>query len=139
MRFTFNCCDQATDPDLLVIDRGIGQYNRTVSKLDTTISLFVFVRDDQQAIVGGAVGRTWGKCCELQQLWVSEDARRLGIGSELLEQFELESKVRQCSQINLETFSFQAPRFYQARGYQVVLETSGFPDGVVKYSMRKHL
>ena len=39
----------------------------------------------------------------------------------------------------LSTFSFQAPGFYAGRGYQTVLETKGFTDGIVKSTMHKQL
>ena len=32
-------------------------------------------------VVGGAVGRWWGQCCELQQLWVEVSYRYRGIGT----------------------------------------------------------
>ncbi len=39
----------------------------------------------------------------------------------------------------LSTFSFQAPGFYAGLGYQTVLETRGFTDGLVKFTLHKQL
>jgi hypothetical protein len=33
-------------------------------------------RNSEGSVIGGAVGRTWGDCCELQQLWVDQQQRR---------------------------------------------------------------
>ena len=41
--------------------------------------------------------------------------------------------------VYLDTFSFQAPSFYQARGYAEVLRTEGFTGGVIKLTMHKWL
>lgn len=101
--------------------------------------LSVLARDSAGQITGGAIGRTWGKCCELQQLWVSTEARSLGMGTGLMDRFEHEALQRGCLLVYLDTFSFQARPFYEKRGFQVALETHGFTNGIVKYTMHKRL
>jgi hypothetical protein len=39
----------------------------------------VIAQNPDGTVVGGAIGRTWGECCELQQLWVSAELRSTGI------------------------------------------------------------
>jgi len=41
--------------------------------------------------------------------------------------------------VYLDTFSFQAPEFYRRCGYAVALRIDGFPDGIAKHLMVKHL
>ena len=53
--------------------------------------------------------------------------------------FEAEAVRRGCAIAYLDTFSFQAPNFYFKRDYQVVHETHGFTNGIVKYAMQKKL
>jgi GNAT superfamily N-acetyltransferase len=84
--------------------------------------------------VGGAVGRTWGRCCELLQLWVEEDFRSMGIGTRLLRQFEEHARQRGCDIFYLTTLSFQAPVFYRKHGYTSLAEISGYPDGITSIS-----
>ena len=86
-------------------------------------------------VVGGAVGRTWGTCCELQQLWVEVPRRRHGVGKRLVEQFHERAQARGCRTFYLETYSFQAPGLYRSLGYEVKLELRGFSAGIVKYTM----
>jgi len=81
------------------------------------------------------VGRTWGSCCELQQLWVDPTQRRKGIGASLVQAFEAHALARGCSTCDLETFSFQAPSLYRSLGYEVALALEGFAPGIVKYTM----
>jgi hypothetical protein len=52
---------------------------------------------------------------------------------------EQEARQRGCDIVYLETFGFQAPEFYQELGYETACEIHGFPDGVVKYLMRRRL
>jgi ribosomal protein S18 acetylase RimI-like enzyme len=85
------------------------------------------------------VGRTWGLCAELQQLWVSPAYRRRGIASQLVHAFESRARARGCTTVYLETFSFQAPALYRALGYEVRLELSGFAPGIGKFTMVREL
>ena len=86
-------------------------------------------------MVGGAVGRTWGECCELQQLWVDSPHRKKGVGTLLVREFERGGAARGCRTFYLDTFSFQALDFYRSLGYAPGLEIAGFPDGIRKYVM----
>jgi len=139
MPLRFESHEQAAASDLSVVDAGIDQHNRAESEIRKVRQLAVFGRDVHGEVKGGAVGRTWGLCCELQQLWVEPEARGCGIGSELMERFEQEADVRGCSLVYLDTFTFQAPQFYEKRGYRVVFETRGFTNGIVKYTLQKTL
>jgi GNAT superfamily N-acetyltransferase len=125
--------------DLAVVDAGLDHFNASQPELRNVRPLCVFARDASGQITGGAVGRTWGQCCELQQLWVAEDARGQGVGAELMIGFEEQALLRGCSLIYLDTFSFQARPFYERLGYGVVLQTTGFTGGIVKYTMQKKL
>jgi ribosomal protein S18 acetylase RimI-like enzyme len=88
-------------------------------------------------VTASSAARTWGRCCELQQIWVGEPYRRNGIGRRLMQLVEEEARRRRCTLIFLETFSFQAPELYRRLGFETACELSGFPNGIVKYVMRK--
>jgi ribosomal protein S18 acetylase RimI-like enzyme len=76
-------------------------------------------------------------CCEVQQIWVHDAHRRQGIGRRLMDVAESEAVQRGCTLIYLETFSFQAPKFYQCLGFEIVAEFGGFPESATKAIMRK--
>ena len=86
-------------------------------------------------VIGGAVGRTWGAYCELQQLWVAPAHRRRGLDADLVRAFEQRAERRGCHTFHLETFSFQAPSLYRALDYVVKHKLHGFAPGVVNYLM----
>lgn len=139
MPITYSFTSAPTRDQLEVVDRVLDEFNMGHEALRDVQRLSVFAEDDQRKIIGGAVGRTWGACCELQQLVVREEYRNRGIGRQLLQRFEGEAAVRGCTLVYLDTFSFQAPQFYQQHGYHVALETPGFTGGVFKYTMQKLL
>lgn len=120
------------------IAAGLEIFNRGAAALDDVRPLSCVARDGE-TVVAGAIGRSWGLCCELQQLWVDPPRRRDGLGRELLEAFEAAARERGCRTLYLETFSFQAPDFYQACGYREHARIEGFAPGVVKYLMIRDL
>jgi ribosomal protein S18 acetylase RimI-like enzyme len=118
-----------------LVDHGLGEANDAAAPLDEVRRLSCFARLPSGAVVGGAVGRTWGECCELQQLWVDPAHRRRGVGARLVRMFEERAASRGCRTYFLETFSFQAPAFYESLGYRRATEFRGFPHGIVRYVM----
>ena len=117
------------------VDDGLGDSNAAAAPMHEVRALSAFARASSGAVIGGAVGRTWGECCELQQLWVDPAQRRQGIGARLVREFERRALARGCRTFYLETFSFQAPSLYRSLGYLVAHELHGFAPGVVKYLM----
>ena len=124
---------------LEAVDNVLDEFNMQHGAMREVQRLSVIAEDDHGQVIGGAIGWTGGKCCELQQLAVHSGHRSQGIGEKLLQHFEQEAATRGCTLAYLDTFSFQAPLFYLRCGYRVALETTGFTKGVIKYTMQKAL
>ena len=122
---------------IAAVDEGLDRYNRESSPVATEQRNFAFATDVDGRVIGGAVGRTWGRCCELQQLWVEPAHRNAGIGSRLVAAFETRARERGCDIFYLTTLSFQAPDFYRKLGYRVLAEIPGHANDIVKYVMHK--
>jgi GNAT superfamily N-acetyltransferase len=122
-----------------LVDSGLGASNDEAAPLGEIERLSCFARLPSGEVVGGAVGRTWGECCELQQVWVDRAHRRKGVGTQLIQRFEAGASERGCTTFYLETFSFQAPALYLGLGYRVQLELRGFPHDIAKYVMMKRI
>ncbi len=118
-----------------IIDAGLGASNEASAPLQNVVPLSCFVRESTGTVIGDIIGRTWGRCCELQQLWVNPDYRRNWIGRRLVQEFHERAENRGCKTFYLETFSFQAPSLYRSLGYETRLELHGFSADVVKYVM----
>ncbi len=131
--------DDVPDEQGRLVDTGLGVANEAAAPLHEVRPLACFARLPAGETVGGAVGRTWGECAEVQQLWVAPEHRRRGLATRLLRAFEHRARQRGCRIVYLETFSFQAPALYRALGYAVRLELRGYGEGIVKYTMVREL
>ena len=117
------------------VNAGLGEFNAAAAPLDEVKPLACCARSAGGEIIGGVIGRTWGKCCEMLQLWVADEYRHQGIGSALVANFHEQGEARGCRSFYLDTFSFQAPEFYRRLGYEVRWELPGYTQGIVKYVM----
>lgn len=131
--------DQPPPADMAVVDQGLGDANVAAAPLHDVRPLGCFARDAVGAVIGGAVGRTWGECAELQQLWVEPSHRGCGLATALVRRFEQQALARGCKRCYLDTFSFQAPGLYRSLGYAPQMQIQGFAPGVVKYTMLREL
>jgi ribosomal protein S18 acetylase RimI-like enzyme len=137
--FTVSVHDSYPPEESALVDRGLGEANDAAAPLHEVRPLSCFARAESGQVIGGAVGRWWGPCCELQQLWVLPSHRSSGIGTQLIRAFEARAAEYGCSSFYLETFNFQAPALYQSLGYNVAYEHNVYPHGIVKYVMVKHV
>lgn len=87
------------------------------------------VRDAMDELIAAVSGHTWGTCCEILHLWVREPHRRRGLGTALMDAAEAEACRRGCGQVLLSTHSFQAPLFYERRGYRRAGAVANYPPG----------
>lgn len=129
-------CDEVPTEAAGRVDTGLGDANAAFAPVADVRRLACFARAGGM-VIGGAVGRTWGECCELQQLWVDAARRGAGIGTQLMRAFEARAAARGCRTFYLDTFSFQAPAFYRTLGYTTVLAIEGYAPGVVRYTMMR--
>jgi ribosomal protein S18 acetylase RimI-like enzyme len=72
-------------------------------------------------------------------MWIREDLRGCGYGHQLLTRLEDEARQRGARHAHLDTFSFQAPTFYQRHGYRIFGELPDYPAGHTRYYMVKDL
>lgn len=63
--------------------------NRTLKRDEEEIMFFIFVRDDSGNIKGGVRAVCFWNVLHIELLWVSEEIRGKGLGSELMEKAEL--------------------------------------------------
>ena len=136
---TYTRHDNLPEAESRVVDEGLGAANDRAAPLHEVQPLSCFARLASGEVVGGAVGRSWGNCCELQQLWVEPGHRRQGIARSLIEAFEAHARTRGCRTFYLETFNFQAPELYRSLGYRVSHQHAVYPHGIVKYLMVREL
>ncbi|MFC1228293.1 MULTISPECIES: GNAT family N-acetyltransferase [Streptomyces] len=102
--------------------------------------LHVWASDPAGDLAGGLVGHTWTAWLHVTYLWVDERHRGAGLGSRLLREAErLAAGGRGCTAARVETWDFQAPRFYRRHGYEVVCVIPDYPPGITEYTLVKRL
>ena len=110
-----------------VIGDLIRSYNCSKREAAESEPLNLYIEDDSGEIMAGLVAETFGNWLEIEYLFVKEDLRGQGIGSQLLQQAESEAKKRNCRYVFVNTYQFQAPAFYQKQGYKEVFTLKDYP------------
>ena len=105
----------------------IRSYNRSKREAAECEPLNLYVEDEHGQLMAGLVAETFGNWLEIEYLFVKEELRGQGIGSQLLQQAESEAKKRNCRYVFVNTYQFQAPAFYQKHGYQEVFTLKDYP------------
>lgn len=134
--------DLTTSPapeDSQVIRTGLEAYNTAMGVPSDWVPLALFVRTPQGLILGGLTGGTYWNWLYVANLWLSEEVRRQGLGSQLLAQAEQEGISRGCCNCFLDTTSFQALPFYLKQGYRLYAQLDDFPPGHSRYFLKKEL
>ncbi|MCL1677183.1 GNAT family N-acetyltransferase [Elizabethkingia meningoseptica] len=124
-----------------LITEFLNQYNqdRSVSFEGEVNEDLEIIMYDQQEIIGGIIGRSLWGTLEIKRLAVHPDYRHKGIGSKLIAAAEEEAKKRKCGYLSLNTFSYQAPEFYEKRGVKKIGTEKDFPRGFERYFYQKKI
>jgi len=117
---------------------GLVVFNDGSAELENRRPLGVFVRRDDEAL-GGVDGYTHWRWLYVSHLWVDDAVRGEGVGSHLMNAIETQARLRGCRAAWLDTFSFQAPGFYESIGYQRFGELPDFPPGSRRHFLWKPL
>ena len=117
----------------------IRSYNRSKREVAESEPLNLYIEDDSGEIMAGLVAETFGNWLEIEYLFVKEDLRGQGIGSQLLQQAESEAKKRNCRYVFVNTYQFQAPAFYQKQGYKEVFTLKDYPYDGQRHYYQKNL
>ena len=130
---------QVDKPDWNVIGGGIHQYNTAEAGDMNAQTLCYVLQNLEKETVGGVIGQVHWDWLNIDLMWVQEDLRDQGYGQQLLGLIENKARELGAKNAYLDTFSFQAPGFYQKYGYQVFGELKDFPNGHQRYYLTKAL
>ena len=133
------CVDETEDIPWGIIGGGISNYNTQQAGDDNGQNLCFVLQSPDEEIVGGVIGATHWDWFYINLMWLKEELRGHGHGHRLLTLAENEARECGAKDAYLDTFSFQAPGFYEKHGYQVFGELADFPGGHQRYYMKKQL
>jgi GNAT superfamily N-acetyltransferase len=126
-------------PDWALVGGGITAYNTEQAGASEECHLCFVLKSPDGETIGGVIGTTYWGWLSLSLLWLKEEFRGRGFGSQLLAAAEEEARKRGAKHVYLDTFSFQAPEFYEKHGYRVYGELPDFPPGHTRFFMKKDL
>jgi GNAT superfamily N-acetyltransferase len=130
-----------SDPDTAIrakILAPLAAYNDSAAGPGNWGLLVITVRDQDGGIVGGLWGRT-GYGFLFVELLAAGPAAGTGMGTRLMAEAEAEARRRGLSGIWLDTWTFQAPGFYQKRGFAEVGRIPNYPHGHDRIFFMKRL
>lgn len=99
----------------------------------------LFIRNKQGEVLGGATGISYYGCLYVDMLWVHEQLRHQGWGTQLMHHAESIGKERDCTFATVNTMDWEALPFYQKLGYHVEFIREGYYQDSKFYFLRKSL
>ena len=117
----------------------IRAYNQSKREPSKSEPLNIYVEDQQGNLIAGMVAETFGHWLEIEYLYVQENLRGQGLGSNILNRAEKEARERKCNYSFVNTYQFQAPDFYKKHGYEEVFGLKEYPYTGERYYYTKAL
>lgn len=131
--------DREASKEAKAILQGLIKFNSKYGGREDWRELTIFLKDKKGKVVAGLNGHSdWGWLF-VKLLWVADDYRGEGLGTRLMAAAEKEAIERKCRHIWLDTFSFQAPKFYRSLGYRKFGKLDNYPEGYSRYFFTKAL
>ena len=119
--------DEPRSEDVQLLEDQINKHNVVRTGRRDFRPLAVYLRDEQGGIIAGLYGFTWAGWLEIKFVWVREDLRGHGHGSQLVQAAEAEARARGCNRVWLDSHSFQAPTFLWATRIRDLRLTARLP------------
>ena len=129
----FRITDDGKQGDIDEIYDMLKLYNLSNREKSENIPLGIYYEEETGKKLAGLTGETFGKWLCINYLFVAENLRNQGIGSMLITSAENEAQKRGCKYAFVDTFSFQAPEFYEKLGYKCVFTLTEYP-----YTGKRH-
>lgn len=119
--------------------RGLVRFNRQQAGPLRYRRTVLTVRGRKGRLLGGLILQSYWRESYVELLWLSSRARGGGWGSKLIQEAERRARRRGSRLIHLNTYSFQAPRFYEKQGYRRFGGMTGSPKGASRHFYVKKL
>jgi GNAT superfamily N-acetyltransferase len=125
-----------TDDDVKKFQQGLESYNMEKTKGEFNSPQpwhNLVLKSHDGDVVGGIATSTLYWTQYLEVLWVDEKYRGLGYGRDLVLEAQRLAKEIGCVSSHVYTFSWQAPEFYQAVGYDLIVTYDGYHSGIKEH------
>lgn len=126
---TFALETSPSEATIRAIESGLNAHSSSVGLKTDWSPHWIIGRDADGAVQAGmrfVLAFDW---LFVNWLWVANPWRKHGIGSQLMERAEAVAREKGCRAAYLDTFTFQAPKFYEKLGYREFGRLDDFPPG----------
>lgn len=137
MKYTIQFEKNTHADDIQILNNGIMKEHKIKKNMKPLDFFAYFIRDDQRQIIGGCAGDNMYGGLFVGQLWVKEELRGKGYGTQLMSLAEELARNSQCRFITVNTFEWEALNFYKKLGFYVEFARHGFDKDSVFYFLRK--
>jgi ribosomal protein S18 acetylase RimI-like enzyme len=134
---TISVLDSPTDADRRAILAPLDAFNKTKAGNENYEPIAVVLRDETGNIVGGIWAQLYFDWAFIELLFVPESLRGGDFGSKLIREAEEIIRAKGAVGVWLDTFSFQAPGFYERQGYERFGTLENYPKGMTRFFYRK--
>ena len=139
--FQFELTTTPAAADLATVKAGMWRYVQSrlpdLPAESEDVSAALFARTADGTVIGGVQGNVYWNGLEVEQLWIEETHRRLGLARELMTR--LEDFARRHGAVIAYLRTVDAQPFYERIGYAVYGTLEDRPIGTVLYHMKKRL
>ena len=124
--------------DKRVMIDGMLAYHASKGHIRKSETFSVVIKDQSEKLLGCVMVSFLWNGMSIQSLWVDDAVRGQGLGKKLMTMVEEEGVRRGCTIAYTDTFTWQAPGFYEKLGYKIYGKLEGFPEGnVLSYYCKK--
>ncbi|MDN3919223.1 GNAT family N-acetyltransferase [Roseateles violae] len=116
---------------------GVTAYGRALAAGGQAQDIACGLHDEQGRLIAGALGRTEFRRLFINYLWVDEELRGHGLGSELLRRLEAQALKRGCVDALIETLSDRHAELYERLGYAMMAHVHDYVPGFTRYILIK--
>lgn len=134
---TISVLDKPSDTDRRAILNPLDAFNKARAGDEGYEPIAIVLRDEAGATIGGLWAQLYFDWVFIELLFVPESERGKDFGSKLLRRTEEIARRKGCIGIWLDTFSFQAPGFYEKQGYERFGTLENYPKGMARFFYRK--
>jgi GNAT superfamily N-acetyltransferase len=117
----------------------IGEFNLKATGIAEFHEMLTVETDSDGELLAGLYGWSWGGTCWIEALWVREDTRRAASGAGWWPRRRNTQRRHGCTQLALDTHTFQARSFYERHGFEIVGELTDYPKGHSELLFRMQL
>ncbi|MBB5575139.1 MULTISPECIES: GNAT family N-acetyltransferase [Rhizobium] len=134
---TIAILDNPSEEDHQAIVNPLLAFNNAQTGDDGYEQIAIMLKNEAGSAVGGLWAKLYYDWLFVELLFVPENLRGEDFGTKLLAQAEQIARQKTCVGIWLDTFSFQAPGFYEKNGYERFGTLEDYPKGRARIFFRK--